>query len=425
MDLSNVLGRLGINGSADLDILAEHWEDSEACFPDVIPRFLDPEQIPATRAFGGLPSEADVELLAAGQRIVASPELLHLAWHCHRVAFEHLDYESGKLGKWPVLTETLGDLSGAFYLLVALDAIPRMRALHEALGVSEEVSRDSCSHYPEVADRYREHHGGRFGFLPRSICWLRNHIKGDLYGLGRLEYMVKPFRGKLRAYRNRTTREVIALAAPGGRFDPKGLVAKATSSDAWTATRTEDGTSITGYPISPRGHALRREVTLGLDDWELALSPGDVVLETHIPAGGNMTLERCHDSMCRALEFFPQVFPEAPFVGFACDSWILNPQLDCIYRPNSNMVLWQRELHLFPIATGDRSGVYFVFGTDDVAIDSAPRDTSLRRALLDHLANGGRLIGGGMFMLVEDFQHFGTQFYRRRWDEQGRGSRAG
>ena len=144
-----------------------------------------------------------------------------------------------------------------------------------------------------------------------------------------------------------------------------------------------------------------------------------MVLETHIPAGGNMTLERCHDSMRRALEFFPRIVPERPFAGFACDSWILNPELDRIYRPNSNIVLWQRELHLFPIATGNRCGVYFVFGTDDVDLDSAPRDTSMRRALLDHLTRGGRLIGGGMFMLLEDFSHFGTQVYRRKWDRGG------
>ena len=48
------------------------------------------------------------------------------------------------------------------------------------------------------------------------------------------------------------------------------------------------------------------------------------------------------------------------------------------------MVLWQQELYLHPIPSGDRSGLVFVFSKDDIDLNTAPRDTSLRRALLDH-----------------------------------------
>ena len=50
----------------------------------------------------------------------------------------------------------------------------------------------------------------------------------------------------------------------------------------------------------------------------------------------------------------------------------------------TNRVLWQQELYLHPIPSGDRSGLVFVFGKDDIDLNTAPRDTSLRRALLDH-----------------------------------------
>ena len=79
------------------------------------------------------------------------------------------------------------------------------------------------------------------------------------------------------------------------------------------------------------------------------------------------------------------------------------------------MVLWQRELYLYPIPSGDRSGLRFIFGRDNIDIATAPRDTSLRRALLDHLQAGGRLIHGGMFFLCEDFEDFGSQVYQRYW----------
>ena len=413
MDLHDILKTLGVDSV--IEILAPHWNQSESSFPAAGPRFLVPEAITRARELGRLPAAADFELHQAARRISSSPELLHLAWHCHRLLYEHLDYEMAKIGQWPILDGALGELSGAFYLLIALEAIPRMRAVHQRRDIPEPISRDTCSHYPEPVRLYRDHHEGQFGMLPRALYWLRNHIQGDLYRLGRLEYMVKPFRGQLKAFRHRETRAVIALALAESRFDAEGFVARSDTAEVWEAGLEERDGSVVGFPIAPQGRGVDREVSLPLDEWDLALSPGDAILETHIPGGGNMTLDRCRESMAQALEFFPRYFPEQSFAGFACGSWILNPQLEQIYRQDSNMVQWQRELYLFPIPSGDRSGIYFVFGKDDVDLAAAPRDTSLRRALLDHMVAGGRLISGGMFMLLEDFGGFGTQVYREQW----------
>ena len=410
MDLNDILKTLGVASAAE--ILAPHWDQSASSLPAELPRFLAPETITRTRELGHLAAEADPELYEAARLITSSPELLHLAWHCQRLLCEHLDYESSEIGRWPVLTKALGKRSGAFYLLIALEAISRIRAVHQRLGIPDHISRATCGHIPEPVRMYRDHHAGHFGIRPRALYWLRNHIQGNLYRLGRFEYMVKPFRGPLKAFRHGETRAVIALATAGSLFDTKGFVTGSDAADVWMSRLEESDKNIVGFPISPHGCAVDREKALPLDEWELALAPGDAILEVHIPGGGNMTLERCRESMQQALEFFPRYFPEKTFVGFACGSWILNPQLEQIYRPDSNMVLWQRELYLFPIPSGDRSGVHFVFGTDDIDIDSAPRDTSLRRALLDHMTSGGRLIGGGMFILLEDFERFGTQVYR-------------
>jgi hypothetical protein len=413
VELKGVLEELDIVDSEEL--LVEHWEKSEASFSSELPRFLTAETITETRTLGGLESKADLELHEAAHRIVSSPALLHLAWHCQRLLFEHLDYEPAKISQWPVLSRTLGDLSGAFYLLVALEAVPRIRAVHAELGIPDPVSRDTCHHYLEPVRMYRERYAGHFGVQPRALYWWRNHIEGDLYRLGRLEYMLKPFNGGLRAYRHRETGETIALAVDGKWFDRDGFATRADGEDAWSTRSEEREGSAVGFPIAPFGHAVDREVALPLSEWELTLSPGDRIMEVHIPAGGNMTPERCRESMRQALDFFPRHFPDRPFVGFACYSWILNPQLAEIYRPDANMVLWQRELYLFPVPSGNRSGLYFVFGEDEVDPDTAPRDTSMRRALLDHLAADGGLITGGMFLLSEDFEHYGTQVYRGQW----------
>jgi hypothetical protein len=95
-------------------------------------------------------------------------------------------------------------------------------------------------------------------------------------------------------------------------------------------------------------------------------------------------------------------------------SWILNPQIGQIYRPDSNMVLWQQEMYLYPIASSGRDGLHFLFARDDIDPATAPRDTSMRRAFLDWLASGKRLMSGGAFILTEDLQYYGTQHYRQQ-----------
>ena len=313
-----------------------------------------------------------------------------------------------------------GQNAGAFYLLIGLAAIPRIRAIHQKKEIPETISIDTCGrHYPETVGRYRDHHDGLFGIKPGALYWLRNYIRGDLYRLGRLEYMLKPFGGRLRAFRHQHTRAVIALAADGSAFDEEGLATQPDTSDAWRTKLIEQNGTISGYPIAPHGYARPQQITLSLDEWQPALSPGDTILDVHIPSGGHMTLASCRESMQQALNFFPRYFPTAHCAGFARGSWILNPQIAQIYRPDSNIVLWQRELYLYPIPSGDLSGLVFVFGKDEIDLKTAPRDTSLRRALLDHMAVGGRLIGGGMFILREDFAHFGTQRYHQHWRQYG------
>lgn len=148
-------------------------------------------------------------------------------------------------------------------------------------------------------------------------------------------------------------------------------------------------------------------------DSRLALS--DPLLDTHIPAGGGMTPELVRESMQQALEFFPRYFPDRPFVGFGCASWILNPDLEEMLGGDSNMVRWQRELYLFPWPSGPRDGLaaaYDEHEPEDLA--TAPRDSRLRRAMLERLESGGRLRSGGMFLLTEEFPRYGSRPYRQQ-----------
>jgi len=414
MKLEDALAAIG--EPETIDAVMGNWEASLMTQPADRPSFLCPSEFKVSRHWAGLDAEIDPVLEAGADRIVDNQALLDLAWYCHNCLFEYDNIK--QFTDWPTLEPALGELAGVFYLLVALGLAPRLRALHESMGVPEQVTRDCCRQISAVDERYQTGHGGRRGIDKRVLYWLRHYVNGILFRTGRFEYMIKPFWCGVVGYRNRQTGEVVALAEDGARFDGEGQAARSgdESAEVWTATPVEDDAAFTGYPISPEGMAIRSQVSLPRSAWERVLGREHNVLQMHIPGGGSMTPERCGESLREAIRFFSHYFPDEPFVGIACTSWIFNTQLQDFLPRTANLPTFQRELYLFPVPSSGLDGVYFIYGREDITDwTTAPRGTTLHRAISDHLAAGGRLRNGGMFILTEDLQHFGSEHYRSGW----------
>jgi GNAT domain-containint protein/N-acyltransferase family protein len=425
MKIEEILAQLQEPGA--LEALRPHWDESVATLGQGRPGFLDPEEFTISRQYCGFGAEVDPLLEETARRIARDPALRYLAWHCFRLLGEHGDYHS--MGEWPALERALGEMSGVFYLLVAMGMVPRVRAVHKTMGVPDEVTRETCTQVSCFAGNFRRMTGGRLGVTRNTLPWLRHYIAGRLFRLGRMEYMIQPYRGGAEVYRNRETGAVIALAPEGVRYNREGYVETAGSlggsEHGWTATLVRDDEAVTGYPISPLGMAVRQEVRLPRPAWECVLTAGDPTLDMHIPAGGGMTPERCGDSMRRAVAFFQRFSPGTTCRAITCSSWIFNTQFEQIRLSSDNLVRYQRELYLYPTRSNGRDGLWFIFLQDNLDLAALPRDTSLRRGVADFLLAGNTWRGGGMFFLTEHLAQFGTQYYRLRWPppELGHGLR--
>jgi hypothetical protein len=403
--------------------LEPFWEESEACFPAGGPSFLREEELAANCDWGGLPPDAVPLLRETARRTRENPALVHLAWHCHRLLLDHVtDYDNSRIADWPQLDRVLDEnLAPLFYLLVGTSAVPRIRAFHAGRGLPEAVTRATCRGVRHNSEVYRAFHGRRWGAQLPALYWLRNHSQGDLYEVGRFQYKVRPFRTGRNVFRHAATGDVVALVDDGTLLTADGLMNYPTvpPADGWTARLVEDESGVTGSLIAPTGRVLRGEVRLPRGEWQRVLSGGDPILDVHIPAGGGMGLDVSVASMRAAAEFFARYFPDRPFRGFACESWIFSPNLEEFLPPESNLVRLEREVYLVPSPSGSPIGLYFIFGEDKVDLATAPRDTSLRRAVIDHLLAGRELRVGGMFLLPEDLDRFGTQPYRANWPPKG------
>jgi len=137
----------------------------------------------------------------------------------------------------------------------------------------------------------------------------------------------------------------------------------------------------------------------------------EYVPSVHIPGGGRMTLNLARQSLQAAAEFFER-FMNYEIKLFVCGSWILNPAFER-ELPDSNLALWMRQVYLFPGYPEQKSGLFFVFGTDEGEFGNQyPADNSLRQAFHRIWDQEHIFRSGGMFVLTRHLEKIGTQFYR-------------
>lgn len=111
----------------------------------------------------------------------------------------------------------------------------------------------------------------------------------------------------------------------------------------------------------------------------------------HIPATGPLTPRACDDSLALARSFFARHLPDAGRRRVVCESWLLDEQLADYLPAESNIVRFQRRFTMDTdvVVVDDHEPLRFIFRRVPADLGELPADTTLQRALLDHLRQGG------------------------------------
>ncbi len=374
--------------------------------------FLDLDQISEHCAYAGVDASDQVALLALAARISSQPNLLALAQALHHNTYAATEWAEED-PPTPVLEAALGADADALYVLVGLDCVGMIRAAQAKRGVPEAITQASCDSAAVGLRRFRKAFN-RVGLDRWTLGWFHYLAGGSLYRLGRLHFISRPCEANVTVYRHKTTGQVQALALAGRWFGDDGFDlpgGAAGTMDSWLSERHEDANQVTGTPISPHGMAVRQPITLALNEWTCVLGNGDPILELHIPDLDSITLDVLGNSFALALEFFPRYYPDVPYKAFVCESWMFNTQLQAMLPMGSRLVQFQRQGYLVPQPPSPEYMLYFIFGRKQINLTTAPRDTTLRRAVLAQLETGGTLRNGGWFLLKDDASQFGQEPY--------------
>lgn len=242
---------------------------------------------------------------------------------------------SGAPDRLPDLSGCDDPLAPYVHVYAFAACVPLTRQWHRARNISDEISRRTLADLGRQMTHQRRRQGR--GGLTINTTWLAHHFQGRLFQLGRLQ------------------------------FEPAGL-----------------------------GRTTSTEIRAAGTD----MAPGSPTLVVHIPDYcGPMDPTSCTASFAAARHFFGEHFPEHQPTTLTCYSWLLDPQLGDYLPGNSNIRSFQRLFTINqrparPTAT-DADTFEFVFGTRDVERrERLPRDTSLQRALIDHVDRGRHWYGG-------------------------------
>jgi len=409
IELEDVVSRLGVQNAREA--LADGWQQALEERPESL-EFLDPDFVREAAQAVYLPPEIVDGVVADLPYVVECDAAVALCWYVRWWLYEQRDYGWGRFRSWPDLQHALDGHGGLIYVLVTLSNYREMQRVHAQHDIPEDVARNTLYQLERRMRLFREEHG-EWGLPPVQAGWFSNHLRGIIYRLARLQFQFADSRYSERAFRNDATEQTVVLAGDGVRYreDGQRLREGDDAAGAWTASFSREGGEIVGYPIDPRGFAVKEQIRLPEREWREALGPGDPVLQLHIPGGEPMYYDQCGEAFEQALEFFPRHFPDYEFAGFACSSWILDTALQALLPDESNLVRFQREVYLLPIGLSDDSLPHNIFDGVPEDLSKAPRETSLQRAYLDAMAGDGLTTGGGgLFLLPEDL-NWGAQVY--------------
>jgi hypothetical protein len=326
-----------VNGTdVEADEAGRAWLEATASCPDV------DIELPRGLRLADALLDLGVPHLDIGPALAACPAPGTGEWELVRRAAASMHQHIGRVTNAPELPGVLRDMAdpfGRYFLLYVLVALrPNALAFHAERGIDPEITRRTLLDVGRHMAHHRRRHGT--GGLSVFSGWLALHVTGRIHQLGRLQ-----------------------------------------------------------FATAKLGQRTAAEVRAGGTDAEA----GEPTLDVHIPDYlGPFTPELCDESFAMARSFFADHFPEHPALVATCFSWLLDRELPNRLAPTSNIVRFQER---FTIAhregpPADASAFDFVFKAPLDAIDDVPQETSVQRAVVEHIKDGGHFYGGAGWCLV-------------------------
>jgi len=283
------------------------------------------EELPPALLALAVPHE-DIDPIVALLPRMAAPGEAQLLSLCAGLLEDAMGSTAGMVAL-PRIRVTDDPMSRYFYVFVYLAVRSSVERLHAEHGVEPAVTALTLTDLGRNMAVHRWRHPAVGGF--EDYDWLSIHFTGGIYALGRLQFQ-----------------------------------------RAHLGTRTAAAIAAAGFDVESR----------------------EPVLSVHIPRFyGPLGLDLVDAALATAVPFFAEHFPAERYRYAVCTSWLLDPQLADHLPAGSNIRAFQDRLtHGYTDTEADDAGtLQFVFADSTRPRAELPRSSSLQRAIIDHLDDGG------------------------------------
>lgn len=294
------------------------------------------------------------------------------------------------------LEKLLGDLYRVFTLYIYELGLDNMVNYYNKRKIPENILYETMNDINLWIDNYYVQHG-KFGFY--EDVWLVNHILGDIFRLGRLQFAIAKYQHHTEVYKY--GEDVLVAAVKDTTISDSGEYADQDNVFIKAKYEKLDGNILSAHLVNTQtGIIDLAPSNIDLSKYKLVLKEGDDILGVHIPANGKMDYDDCLKSFERAKAFFPEHFPEIDLKAFTCDSWLLSNEIKDFVSENSNIYKFS-SLFTKYISKGTHPFIYkwiLGFGCEDVS--AMQPSSSLAKKVQQLVLSGGDVYSRGGFILM-------------------------
>ncbi|MGB8455559.1 MAG: acyltransferase domain-containing protein [Anaerocolumna sp.] len=133
------------------------------------------------------------------------------------------------------------------------------------------------------------------------------------------------------------------------------------------------------------------EYRIGELEYEMRIENNRHLIDIHIPADADMTIDKLRKSYLGALDFFEKYYLDFKGADMVCSSWLLAPSLKYVLPENSRILQFQKSFDMKQIEEDNLGFMDWIYGSRDIPVAELPENTTLQRNLKPYLRNNGKI----------------------------------
>lgn len=226
---------------------------------------------------------------------------------------------------------------------------------------------------------------GMPGINKTYFTWQTLFAKARIFELEEgLQFEMKKVQDAAIYIRNKKTGQILPIINKGmvhrSGLHMLGSIGYEDAEGAFEAVFTEDEENFYGHgcydcKIDIQSKAYSKA------EWEAYLRPGDDFISFHIPEGADISLDTVIPQFKKGRRLAMERYPEHKGCDIFGSSWIFDPTLNEIVKPDSKIAKLMTIFTLYPVKSNGDSVFSFVFDRKPEHLEDLPEDSSLRRGL--------------------------------------------